>query len=91
MVDDMYNVVIDPIFCGYEIANKYKSCYPLAPDVFQLQKPVPYMSKEASENSAGDDSTKNSSQMTMFEEKSTHPGYKDTQNLWKYLHTIPFE
>ena len=82
MLDDMLNVVLDPIFGpgvsqhgGYsdQPANrapeKYRSKFPLRSELFSVDH-----------NKAGGDP-----EAATFHETCQHPGYKDDENLWRHL------
>jgi len=82
MIDDLLNVVMDPLFgiqacalegvmnyCGKSPLEKYKSRFKLTPEVFSL-KGV-YKGGEA----------------LPYDEKNEHAGYKDDENLWKFICT----
>lgn len=79
MVDDLFNIVLDPIFTPGQ-SEKYRSKFKLTPEIFSTK----VVTKESDSN--GDESTKNSS--NNFEEKEPHPGYKDDENLWRHILTL---
>lgn len=71
MIDDTLNVVLDPVFI--ERGNeKYKSKFPLRPDIFSVEQ-----------NCLGKSSTGN-----LIKETTQHEGYKDDLNLWRHITTM---
>lgn len=59
MLDDAFNIVMDPLFTPGE--TKYKSKFPLPGGIFMVDQKDEVKPEEA------------------------HPGYKDTENLFKHV------
>lgn len=77
MIDDMLNIVLDPVFATQDQLNgrnveKYKSKFALQPEIFSVEQ-----------NQQGKASTGN-----LIKETTQHEGYKDDVNLWKYITNI---
>ncbi len=92
MLDDLLNVVMDPIFNKGESEQQsramYRSKFPLSPDVFHLTGKSHHNSKQSENSRETADSSKNELQLSNFEEKEPHPGYKDHDNLWRHIYTM---